>query len=288
MKLLKPRSKEDFPPNFDPSKFYERPEIIKPLDHIKYNTEPGLYMVSSYGKLINTKTNTYVPRELSRDKNMYIIVSYRDKDGKEIFMPIHQIVCDTFSPFNCYFGYGPYTDNFMVVNHKDGVKWHNEFTNLEWVTQSENADHANNNNLVARAYGEDNGYSKLTDDQYRKICELLEQNYLPYQINQILNYGFDITNICQKIRSGKSGLAIAKDYDFSNLDRKTLNMYTEDQVRIICQCLEKGITNYIWILDELGYNRYMMSTKEYHQYRDAIYHIRKRDVWTEISKDYDF
>lgn len=45
---------------------------------------------------------------------------------------VHRAVALTFVP-----GY----DLTLVVNHKDGVKTHNDATNLEWVTQKENTQH---------------------------------------------------------------------------------------------------------------------------------------------------
>ena len=57
------------------------------------------------------------------------------------------------------------------VNHRDGVKTHNQAENLEWVTQSENQRHAARLGLAYA--GERNGRAKLSADDVRRIREEL-------------------------------------------------------------------------------------------------------------------
>lgn len=59
--------------------------------------------------------------------------------------------------------YIPNPDNLPVVNHKDGNKTNNHYTNLEWVTDRQNKDHAIENSLYA--LGERNHTNKLTTEQ---------------------------------------------------------------------------------------------------------------------------
>ena len=60
-----------------------------------------------------------------------------------ICVSTHRIVAETFIP-------NPH--NKPQVNHLDGNKLNNHVTNLEWVTASENMQHAHKNGLVTHSY----------------------------------------------------------------------------------------------------------------------------------------
>jgi len=55
---------------------------------------------------------------------------------------VHRLVAESFLPKQ---------DGQTVVNHKDGNKENNKTSNLEWVTPSQNARHAIDNNLYKRS-----------------------------------------------------------------------------------------------------------------------------------------
>ncbi len=63
-------------------------------------------------------------------------------------------------------------ENKPQVNHKDGNKLNNHITNLEWMTNKENINHASENKLLYRPNGEKCHYSKLTANEVIEIRKL--------------------------------------------------------------------------------------------------------------------
>lgn len=65
----------------------------------------------------------------------------------------------------------PNPDGKPQVNHKDGCSTNNLDSNLEWVTCSEQLQHAYDTGLRRKLSGEDHGRAKLTWEQVRQIRE---------------------------------------------------------------------------------------------------------------------
>lgn len=223
--------------NFYLSKEYyiDIPEYISFL--FDFDTER--YLVSNWGHVYDKYNNHYLPQNLIPDNNRYIILMLKKKDNTSISVKAHSLIC---SAFNGILALQP-IDQILVVNHIDGVKWHNEPYNLEWLTWSENVRHADRTGLINRPNGENNGYSMLTDDQYREICRLTQEGYYPNQINKIMNIGYDITNIAQKIRSKKSGSMISQNYDFSNIPRHNYSKFNDNDVIKICELIKNNFSD---------------------------------------------
>lgn len=103
----------------------------------------GLYEVSDLGRVrsldreVNYSDGRVVVkkgmiRSVSAGANGYENVRlYKDKKPKS--HSVHRLVAEAFIP-------NP--ENKPQVNHKDRNPLNNEYTNLEWVTHQENADHA--------------------------------------------------------------------------------------------------------------------------------------------------
>ncbi|MDX1370966.1 MAG: HNH endonuclease signature motif containing protein [Nitrososphaeraceae archaeon] len=62
----------------------------------------------------------------------------------------------------------PNWDNSLQVNHKDGNKTNNHYSNLEMVTQSENMLHLSN--VLGKNRGESRPSNKLTKEMVYEIC----------------------------------------------------------------------------------------------------------------------
>lgn len=63
----------------------------------------------------------------------------------------------------------PNPHNLLEVNHLDGNKVNNHFSNLGWTSRSDNIRHAFKEGLMKQRIGEDNANSKLTNEIVLKI-----------------------------------------------------------------------------------------------------------------------
>ena len=104
-------------------------------------------------------------------------------------VPVARLVAETFL--------GPRPPG-LVINHKDGVRSNNTAANLEWVTQSENRQHAIRMGLWKPKFGEENLMSKLTKEAVREIRRTPKHTK-----GLAAKFGVDRSLIC-RIRSGKS------------------------------------------------------------------------------------
>jgi len=91
----------------------------------------------------------------------YLSSGFR-KNGKNYSILVHRLVMESFI--------GPYPEK-KEVNHKDGIKHNNYLNNLEYVTKSENIEHAYKIGLLSRC-GEKNPSAKLSQKEANKIREL--------------------------------------------------------------------------------------------------------------------
>lgn len=87
------------------------------------------YAVSSWGRVKNTETGDFIAQE--KNPKGYMRVSIGSV-GFRHHLKVHRLVAEAFIP-------NP--DGKPQVNHKDGNNRNNSFTNLEWVTDTENKAH---------------------------------------------------------------------------------------------------------------------------------------------------
>lgn len=272
--------------NTDFSKFYLSEEyyIDIPLNISSlFDFDTERYMVSNWGHVYDKYNGHYLPQKLIPNTNRYIILILKRKDNTPISVKLHSVICTV---FNGIFALQP-IDQIMVVNHIDGVKWHNEPYNLEWLTWSENVKHADKAGLINRPYGEHNGYSALTDNQYHEICRLTQEGYYPNQINKIMNIGYDITNIAQKIRSGKSESIISQNYDFSNIPKHNYSKFNDSDVIKICEMIKNNFTDEE-ILKSFNIDINLLNRYDRYLWLLKIRNIRNKKSFVNISSKYLF
>lgn len=104
------------------------PKIHFEFEHWKWNNDYNMY-VSNLGNLKNAFGEVIKPKV---GENGYMVIS--NCYGK--WIGIHRLVMSTFKPIS--------NKDTMTVDHLDHNKRNNKLSNLEWVTQKENLERANN------------------------------------------------------------------------------------------------------------------------------------------------
>lgn len=150
--IKNPFSMDQFENDIEPTNqemFFEVPSDINEKDEIwKEVIDFPDYSISNTGKIyfngktiidIYGKKREYKPHYINQSVNSsnYKKVVLR-QNGKSINLYVHRLMAQHFIP-------NP--QNLPCVNHKDGNKWNNNISNLEWCTVSENSKHAFDNNL---------------------------------------------------------------------------------------------------------------------------------------------
>jgi hypothetical protein len=118
--------------NFTHIPYSSKPEIWKPLAYP--NVINDRYIVSSWGRVYDLLNQYYLTPALC-DKG-YVRITLQRTNDKFRCVRIHSLVATAFIP-------NP--ENKLTVNHKDFDKQNNTVENLEWMSNNENLEHANEN-----------------------------------------------------------------------------------------------------------------------------------------------
>lgn len=105
---------------------------MKRKDKIHIIKDYENYGISYSGRVYSTFTKKYLKPRIGKEGYKY--VNLYNEEGKKTFK-IHRLVAE-------YFLDKPNVDEKLCVNHKDGDKLNNHFSNLEWCTYSENSRHS--------------------------------------------------------------------------------------------------------------------------------------------------
>ena len=146
----------------------------------------GLYKITEYGEVYKLTNNGLKKMKNQIDKDGYSVLNFYF--GKKYFgRKIHRLVAQYYIP-------NPL--NKRCVNHIDGIKTNNHYSNLEWVTHSENMVHATNLGL-AKNKGEQNPNAKIKDLQKEQILNLRKEGKKLKEIAKLYGLSFQhISKLC--------------------------------------------------------------------------------------------
>lgn len=109
------------------------------------------------------------------------------RNGKKRSICVHRLVALAFIP-------NP--KNLAQVNHKNGIKTDNRVENLEWISVSQNINHAYATGLKFGKRGEAASKSKLTEKQVREIREKFKTgDYGKTDLGRLYNVSFSAIDL---------------------------------------------------------------------------------------------
>lgn len=98
-----------------------------------------IHEVSNYGNVRNLKSKKHV--KLQKTSTGYYEFFMRDLRGGRLRFKVHHLVAKLFVEN---------ANNKPYINHIDGNKLNNSYTNLEWCTHKENMEHASKIGLISK------------------------------------------------------------------------------------------------------------------------------------------
>lgn len=165
------------------------------------------YIVSTHGDVFRVKKDGKIKRMKQQiDSDGYFTVGLH-MHGKSYFRRVNRLVASAFIV-------NPDPVTKIQVNHLDGDKSNNDYTNLVWATPKENIQHAWDNNLAHAQSGENHPNSKYTENIIRQVCELLVENKdTMRQISEKTKVSYTVV---KQIRNHFLWNDISNDYNFDH------------------------------------------------------------------------
>ena len=148
------------------------------------------YEISSLGRVKSLKMKNEIIKKPHLNRDGYLYISFSNR-GKSCTLKVHRLVCEHFCEGK--------TEERNHVDHIDGNKLNNVYTNLRWCTHHENILFAWETGAY-NGIGENHAGSKLKENQVIEIKKMLKQKITCKNIAK----QFGVTNWCiHDIKQGR-------------------------------------------------------------------------------------
>ena len=171
-------------------------EIFEPLKVDGIETQ---YEISNTG-FVKSKFTGKILKACPRNGYLSVTICYNSIKRR---LNIHRLVAE-------HFVFNPDPSTKIQVNHIDGDKSNNCAWNLEWVTRSENQQHALKTGLKVPLRGVKCPWAKHTEKTIRKICKMLKKNHKIKDICKKLKVNRELVS---EIKHGRRWKSISYEYN---------------------------------------------------------------------------
>ena len=162
--------------------------------------ELTVYDISEYGDIRNRITNKVLKPYKHKSGYLYIDIYHKKK---RYTMKIHRMVAETYMPVR-------YKEE-EIVNHEDGIKTNNHYTNLKWCTYAYNTRHAYDTGLLKQKKGTLNHKSKYSRKLILEACQMISDDLPLVTISEELGMS---VSVLQHIRKRRIHSDLSKDFIF--------------------------------------------------------------------------
>ena len=240
--------------------------MLEKWKRVVINNEQTNYEISNFGRCRNitrlSNKNKGIIKPKINAKSGYCQYSF-SINGVKHYQYVHRLVALYFLPTP--------REEQNEVNHKDGNKKNNHYTNLEWCSKQENMQHAFSHELVLNTQKQVKVYTLSGEfiGRYESITKAYRELGLPeiwnsnFETEHRQSQGFqfrfeddekpveDITNTCKYYSCGLVQLTMdgefVKEYETMTLAYDELGVQDNGVISQVCKGRRKSYKGYKWM-----------------------------------------
>ena len=179
-----------------------------------------LYSITKFGQVWSHRRKRFLVPKIHRCN--YLFLRLQTEDGLWKNRYLHRLVALMFIPTG---------DVTMQIDHINGDKQNNDWRNLRWVTNRQNAHFAMQHGLMPHAVF-------MTDETAHTICRMLSDGMSVMKISR--KTGFS-DHAIYAIRYRRNWTHVSDQYDFGN--RRKRSVMSDKDAHRICQLILLGETD---------------------------------------------